>query len=111
VLPSKREYLERRAWDAQVTGRGETTSIEYEARLYDVQAQNRRWNGKLRDDPPDHFLLVVADTPANRRVVHDYPELFRTLPRLRTASVLARLRRGEHPSTGMVFLDARRIPG
>jgi transcriptional regulator with XRE-family HTH domain len=104
TLPARQDGYEQRAWDVQITGHGEKTSIEYEARLYDVQAQQRRWHGKLRDDPPEHFLLVVADTPANRRVLRDHAELFADLPRLRTANVLKELRAGRHPGTGLILL-------
>ena len=104
LLPKRPDGHERRAWDTQLTGLGEKTSIEYEARLYDVQAQQRRWHGKVRDDPPDHFLLIVADTPANRRVLREYGHLFGELPRLKTADVLGQLRRGEHPRTGLILV-------
>ena len=103
-LPAQPDRLELRAWDAQITGSGSKTSIEYEARLYDAQAQQRRWNLKRRDDPPDHFLLVIAGTRANRRVIREYSELFSDLPRLRTANVLKALEAGRHPGTGLVLV-------
>ena len=104
VLPAQPDRLELRAWDAQITGHGETTSVEYEARLYDAQAQQRRWNLKRRDDPPDHFLLVIAGTRANRRVLGEHADLFADLPRLRTANVMKALQEGRHPGTGMVLI-------
>jgi transcriptional regulator with XRE-family HTH domain len=104
ALPSRPDGFEQRAWDAQISGAGATTSVEYEARLYDLQAQQRRWHLKVRDDPPDNFVLVVADTPANRRVLQQHAELLADLPHLRTANVLRQLGRGQHPPTGLVLL-------
>ena len=103
-LPRNEERPEYRAWDAVISGRGERTTVELETRLYDIQAQIRGFRLKLRDDPPDHFLLAVADTRTNRRVIADFPELMADFPRQRTANVLAALRRGEHPKTGLILL-------
>ena len=103
-LPRRDDAQELRAWDAIVHGRDERTAIELESRLMDVQATTRRHNLKRRDDPVDHFLLVVADTKHNRRVLAQFADLLPDLPRLRTASVLAALRAGRHPGTGLVLL-------
>lgn len=94
---------ELRAWDAMVFGAGERTGIELESRLRDVQATARRHALKRRDDPVDRFLLVLADTRANRRVANEYADLLADLPRLRTATVLRSLELGQHPSTGMIL--------
>lgn len=99
-------WRELRAWDANIVGSGERTSIEYESRLSDVQELTRRHNLKRRDDPPDHFLLVVAATEHNRRVLREFGHLFGDLPRLRAAAVLSTLREGRHPPTGVVLLSA-----
>jgi transcriptional regulator with XRE-family HTH domain len=40
-LPSTPERLEQRAWDLLISGSGERTAVEFEARLYDIQAQAR----------------------------------------------------------------------
>ena len=93
-----------RGWDLVIGGHSERTSFEFEVKLYDMQAQLRRWNLKRRDDPVDHFVLVVADTRANRRVIAEFADLLADLPRHRTATLLATLRRGEHPSTGLILL-------
>lgn len=98
------DVREQRAWDSKVFGAGETTAIELETRLYDIQGQTRRLFLKQQDDPPDHLLLVVADTHANRAVLRAYPELFAELPRLKTSRVLALLAAGRHPPTGIVLL-------
>lgn len=105
-LPQTGDYPDPRSWDMVLFGHGKRTAIEFERRLYDLQAQVRRFALKRRDDPVDHFLLVVADTPSNRRVLTDYADLLADLPRLRTADVLAVLRSGQHPPTGHIVLDA-----
>jgi transcriptional regulator with XRE-family HTH domain len=107
-LPRRSDRPELRAWDGMLYGLGERTAVEHERRLYDLQAQIRRHRLKLRDDPVDHFLLVVADTKANRRVLSEYADLLADLPLLRTSSVLATLRRGQHPPTGIILLKAPR---
>jgi transcriptional regulator with XRE-family HTH domain len=101
-LPATTNHPEQRSWDAMLFGNGRRTAVELETRLYDVQAQLRRINLKRRDDPPDHLLLLVADTRANRRVLRESGELLADLPRLRTAMVLASLRAGRHPGTGLI---------
>ena len=103
-LPQRTEWPERRRWDLLVTGHGERTGFEFETRLYDAQAQQGRWNLKRRDDPVDHFVLVLADTRRNRQVLATYPDLFADLPRLMPATLMASLRGGQHPPTGLVLL-------
>jgi transcriptional regulator with XRE-family HTH domain len=103
-LPRRDDARELRAWDAVVVGRDERTAIELESRIMDVQATTRRHNLKRRDDPVDNFLLVVADTKHNRRVLSEFAGLLADLPRLRTANVLADLRAGRHPDTGLILL-------
>jgi hypothetical protein len=103
-LPATTEHPEYRAWDVVLFGAGERTTSELEMRLYDGQAQLRRISLKRRDDPAEHFLLVVADTRANRRALREFADLFAELPRLRTGTVLAELRAGRHPPTGLILL-------
>jgi hypothetical protein len=103
-LPATSDRFEQRAWDLLISGYGERTAVEFEARLYDIQAQTRRWLLKRRDDPVGRFLLVVADTRANRRVLEEFRDLFVDLPRLRTDTVVKLLRAGHHPPTGMILL-------
>lgn len=93
-----------RAWDAVLYGHGKRTGVELEARLRDVQWTARRHALKRRDDPVDAFLLVVADTQANRRVLAEYGDLLADLPRMGTAKVLKTLRAGVHPPTGLILL-------
>jgi hypothetical protein len=104
-LPRRDDRPEQRAWDLVISGNGERTAAEFEARLYDLQAQERRWKLKLRDDPVDHLLVVVADTRANRRVLAEFSDVLVGLARLRTEKVLGLLRAG-HPPTGVILLRA-----
>jgi hypothetical protein len=64
-------------------------AIELEMRLRDVQAVRRRHELKRRDDPPDHFMLLIADTRHNRRALAEVADLFAELPRLRPSVVRA----------------------
>lgn len=95
---------DQRAWDALILGAGWTTAVEMEMRIRDGQALERRINLKRRDDPTDGFLLLVADTRTNRRILHEHPGLVQDLPRLRAAEVLAPLESGRCPPTGLVFI-------
>jgi len=104
TLPRTDDAPELRAWDAVIYGNGERTGIELESRLTDTQATVRRINLKRRDDPVDHFVLAIADTRHNRRVLAEFSSLFAALPRLRTASVLKALREGRHPPTGIILV-------
>jgi transcriptional regulator with XRE-family HTH domain len=103
-LPAVPDHSEQRAWDAVLFGSGERTSIEVEMQLRDVQAMRRRHDLKRRDDPTEHFLLAIAGSRHNRRVVAELPELFADLPRLRFNAVRAALQAGCHPPTGMLFV-------
>jgi transcriptional regulator with XRE-family HTH domain len=103
-LPEDRGRWERRAWDAMLFGRDQRTAIELEMRLRDVQAMRRRHELKRRDDPAEQFLLLIADTRHNRRVLREFEELFRDLPRLRPGAVRSALEAGRHPPTGLLLV-------
>lgn len=103
-LPMVEGRFEQRAWDAVLFGGGERTACELETRLRDVQAMRRRHDLKRRDDPTEHFLLLIADTRHNRQVVREFADLFADLPRLRPSDVHRALEAGEHPPTGLLFL-------
>lgn len=103
-LPRQEQRWERRAWDAVLYGLGERTAIELEMRLRDVQAVRRRHELKRRDDRTEHFLLLIADTRHNRRVLAEFGELFADLPRLRPSVVRAALAAGRHPPTGVLLV-------
>jgi transcriptional regulator with XRE-family HTH domain len=107
-LPTKGGRPEQRRWDLVANGSGKRTKFEFETRLYDAQAQLGRINLKRRDDPPNAFVLVIADTRRNREVLRTHPDLFSDLPRLKTASVLKMLRAGRHPPTGWILLEPLR---
>ena len=103
-LPPHPNVPEQRAWDAEIHGARERTAIELEMRLRDAQAVERRIGLKRRDDPPDHFLLLIADTRHNRQVLAGYPDVFADLPRVRPSTVFRLLEAGRHPSTGLMFI-------
>jgi transcriptional regulator with XRE-family HTH domain len=100
-LPPHPERSEQRAWDAEVSGQRRRTTFELEMRLRDAQAVERRIALKRRDDPPDQFVLLVAATKHNRRVLAGNPGLFPDLPRHRPSAVLRPLEVGRHPPTGL----------
>jgi transcriptional regulator with XRE-family HTH domain len=104
ALPKLDDAPELRAWDAAIKGLDERTGVEFESRLTDIQAMLRHHNAKRRDDPVDHFLLVVANTRHNRSVLAELGDVIGDLPRLRTANVIATLRNGAHPPTGFILL-------
>jgi transcriptional regulator with XRE-family HTH domain len=103
-LPRAEGHWERRAWDAVLFGHGERTTVELEMRLRDLQAMRRRHELKRRDDPSEHFLMLIADTRHNRRVLAEFEGLFADLPKLRPSAVRAALQAGRHPPTGLLLL-------
>jgi transcriptional regulator with XRE-family HTH domain len=103
-LPQVDHRRELRAWDAMLFGHVERTAIELEMRLHDAQAVQRRVALKRRDDPTEHFLLLIADTRTNRRILAEFDGLFADLPRLRPTIVRAALLAGRHPGTGIVLV-------
>jgi transcriptional regulator with XRE-family HTH domain len=104
ALPQAVGRWEQRAWDAVLFGNGERTAIELEMRLRDVQAVRRRHEMKRRDDPTEHFLLLVADTRHNRRVLAEYDDVFAEIPRRKLGAVRAALAVGKHPPTGLLLV-------
>lgn len=95
---------EQRAWDAMLFGGDGDTGIELEMRLYDLQSQLRRIHLKFRDSNADRLLILIADTPGNRRALRTFPDYFAELPRLRTATVLALVERGQRPPNGHILI-------
>ena len=96
--------MELRAWDCVLTSPEGRTAIEFEMRLRDIQALRRRIDLKRRDDLTSWFILLVADTRNNRRVLAEFAEMFADLPRLRPTRVHAALIAGRHPGTGLVLV-------
>lgn len=103
-VPLSTERWDARAWDAVISGDGQRTAVELEMRLRDIQAMQRRISLKRRDDPVEHFLLVVADTKANRRLLDEIGAQSLGLHRIRRAGVLAELAAGRHPGTGLILV-------
>jgi transcriptional regulator with XRE-family HTH domain len=103
-LPIVEGRPERRAWDAVLFEHAARGAVELEMRLRDVQAALRRIDLKRRDDPTESFLLLVADTRHNRRVLAEFGNLFVDLPRLRRIDVRRALRKGELPRTGLLLV-------
>lgn len=102
-LPPRPDAHEQRAWDAMISGHGKRTGAELEMRLRDTQALERRVRLKLRDDPVDALLLLVADTRTNREVLNSIPPLL-GLPRLTLGALTKILRDGQHPPSAVVLV-------
>jgi transcriptional regulator with XRE-family HTH domain len=103
-LPHVSDRPEPRAWDAMLYGGDRRTAVELEMRIRDAQAMIRRQTLKRRDDPVDGFLLVMAATRTNRRVLAELTVLLPDLPRLRTQLVLEALEIGQHPPSGIILI-------
>ena len=96
--------FEQRAWDAQITGSDQRTTVELEVRATDAQALERRINLKRRDDPSEHFVLLLAATHHNRRILRENPTLFAGLRRITLRALTRTLARGEHPPDCLVLV-------
>jgi transcriptional regulator with XRE-family HTH domain len=103
-LPASPHRSELRAWDALVSGSGKRTAVELEMRLRDGQAVERRLALKRRDDPVDRFVLLVADTKSNRRVLASSPTMFADLLRLGPQALRRYLAAGDHPPSCLVVV-------
>ena len=103
-LPQAPGRLEQRAWDAVIYGLGRRTGIEMEMRLIDAQAMERRLDLKRRDDSVDSFVLLVANSRHNQRVLSDLPGLFADLARLSFGELARILRSGHHPPNSLVLV-------
>jgi hypothetical protein len=93
-----------RAWDAVIRGHAWRIVVEAETMIADMQNLERKLALKCRDGREDHLLLLVADTPRNRRALQAAPAAFANLP-LRNRIVLPRLRAGVNPGgNGIVMV-------
>lgn len=90
-----------RAWDALVSGPGWQMPVEAETVLDDVQALERKLALKMRDGGFDHVILLVADTPRNRRCLKAAP--LNAFPAA-TRAFLAALRQGADPGASSVVI-------
>ena len=96
---------DRRAWDATLQLLGRKAGCEAETKALDIQALERRLALKLRDGEVDVLIVIVADTPANRRTLAMHREELRALLPLDTREILGSLRRGRVPgASGLVVL-------
>jgi transcriptional regulator with XRE-family HTH domain len=95
---------DRRAWDAEIEGRGWRVPVDAETRLRDAQALSRRIALKRRDDESEVVILLVADTRHNRHVLRlAGPDLVADFPTPgRTA--LAALSGGKRPPGSAIVL-------
>jgi hypothetical protein len=73
-----------------------TVLVEAETRLTDLQAVERKALLKKRDLGADRLILLIADTPNNRKVLELHPELQERFP-IGTRKCLAALARGVDP--------------
>jgi transcriptional regulator with XRE-family HTH domain len=93
-----------RAWDLLIEGPGWRIAVEAETVLDDLQALERRLHRKQRDGGIDVVVLLVADTPRNRRALASAPASFAGFTRDARATLRA-LRTGTRPDcSGIVFL-------
>jgi transcriptional regulator with XRE-family HTH domain len=93
-----------RSWDAVTGGHDWRIGVEAETVISDDQALERRLSLKRRDGGVDHVVLLIADTPRNRRALAAAPAAFGDLP-LRTRAMLAALRTGTNPgASGIVIM-------
>lgn len=96
---------DRRAWDAVIGLDPEETAVEAEARMRDLQALDRKCALKLRDSGMRRLVLLVSDTPHNRRMLELHREDLRASFPLDTRKVMASLRVGRTPeASGIVVL-------
>jgi transcriptional regulator with XRE-family HTH domain len=91
-----------RAWDAMIRGIGWRIAVEAETVLDDIQAVERRIALKQRDGGIDHVILLVADTPRNRRGLTAAPTAFATFSRDARA-VLRALAAGADPGASTIL--------
>ena len=95
---------DRRAWDAVTGVAAWRVGIEAETVIDDTQALERRLSLKRRDGGVDHVVLLIAETPRNRRALAAAPAAFLDLP-LRPRQIMTALSAGRDPGgSGIVIL-------
>lgn len=93
-----------RRWDLRLDG-PTSIGVEFETRLYDVQAQVRRARSKQDASEVTRLLLVVADTRHNRAVLREVRSLLADDFPLDTRAVMRALAAGRDPgANGIVVL-------
>jgi transcriptional regulator with XRE-family HTH domain len=100
-----------RAWDAWIAdfvqapaGQG-GLPVEGESRITDAQAQLRRIMLKVRDAGVEDVLVVIADTPANRRAIFAARAIIADSFPISARRALAALAAGRYPGgSALVFI-------
>jgi transcriptional regulator with XRE-family HTH domain len=94
-----------RAWDGRITDGQGTASVEAESRLDDVQAESRKIELKVRDDPEAGVVILLLNRTAhNRRVLAAHREALRGQFPLDGAAVARALRQGRIPAASGIIL-------
>jgi hypothetical protein len=76
-----------------------------ETRIHDAQGQFRRVALKLRDAELDSVLIVVADTPANRRAIAASERALAGMFPVSARMAFAALADGRHPGgSALIFV-------
>jgi hypothetical protein len=92
-----------RAWDAVIRGEDWRRPAEAETVLDDIQALERRLALKVRDGGVDGVILVIADTPRNRRALAAAPGSFSAFDR-NARRVRSALATGRDPGGSSLIL-------
>ena len=102
---------DRRAWDLWLAnlvddlGRERGMPAEVETRIGDAQALMRRLTLKMRDAQVEHVLLVIADTPSNRRAVAAAWNVLAGMFPISARKALAALAIGRYPGgSSLIFI-------
>jgi hypothetical protein len=97
-----------RAVDGLATMPGCRVAVEAWMRLSDLQAQSRAAELKRRDIGADRLVILLADTPHNRRMLRGWERALDTSFPLRTRAIMSALSAGRDPGgDGIVVL---RVP-
>jgi transcriptional regulator with XRE-family HTH domain len=99
-----RNERDLRAWDAELTVGGDACMLEAETVLYDLQATGRRIALKMADEGVEWVILLIADTPRNRRTLREFRPLITERFPLDTRAVMRDLRDGRLPKQGGVVI-------
>jgi transcriptional regulator with XRE-family HTH domain len=92
-----------RAWDAVIQGHIWRIAVEAETVVDNIQSVERRIALKQRDSGIDHVIVLVADTPRNRRALAAAPAAFATFSR-DARQVLRALGSGADPGTNAIVI-------
>jgi transcriptional regulator with XRE-family HTH domain len=100
-IPADRD---QRAFDAVLTLPAGRVALEFYVRLTDAQAQLRSAHLKKRDANMERLLIVLADTPTNRRAMHEAGSALGDLAPGNPRELLASLARGAIPAADGIVL-------